>query len=54
MYNPCYNYGFCSSSVFVLVTVESVGAMAPDVIFKEAVKVLKNRCLELLNELNDF
>ncbi|KAF5303622.1 hypothetical protein FQA39_LY09869 [Lamprigera yunnana] len=31
--------------------VESVGAMAPDVIFTEAVKFLKNKCISLLDEL---
>lgn len=36
------------------VTVESVGAMTPDVIFKEAVKILKDKCMSLLEELNAF
>lgn len=26
--------------------------MTPDIIFKEAVKVLKNKCVDLLEELN--
>ncbi|KAK9753541.1 RNA polymerase Rpb3/Rpb11 dimerization domain [Popillia japonica] len=34
-------------------TVESVGAMASDVIFKEAVHILKNKCLSLLEELQN-
>ncbi|KAF7277870.1 RNA polymerase I and III subunit C [Rhynchophorus ferrugineus] len=33
-------------------TIESVGAMQPDVIFKEAITLLKEKCLSLLNELN--
>ncbi|XP_066147882.1 DNA-directed RNA polymerases I and III subunit RPAC1 [Euwallacea fornicatus] len=33
-------------------TIESVGALAPDVIFKEAITILKDKCLALLNELN--
>lgn len=37
---------------FVPVTIESVGAMAPDVIFKEAVKIIKDKCVSLLEELN--
>ncbi|XP_063538985.1 DNA-directed RNA polymerases I and III subunit RPAC1 [Cydia strobilella] len=32
--------------------VESVGAMAPNVIFVEAVKILKEKCKSLLDELN--
>lgn len=36
----------------VSVTIESVGAMQPDIIFKEAVTLLKEKCLSLLNELN--
>ncbi|XP_026760687.2 DNA-directed RNA polymerases I and III subunit RPAC1 [Galleria mellonella] len=33
-------------------TVESVGAMSPDVIFSEAVKILRDKCKCLLEELN--
>lgn len=33
-------------------TVESIGAVQPDVIFTEAVKILKNKCLTLLEELS--
>ncbi|EFA07284.1 DNA-directed RNA polymerases I and III subunit RPAC1 [Tribolium castaneum] len=33
-------------------TVESVGALPPDVIFMEAVKILKDKCLALLDELS--
>lgn len=33
-------------------TIESVGAMQPDVIFKEAVNILRNKCASLLEELN--
>ncbi|KAK5647617.1 hypothetical protein RI129_002509 [Pyrocoelia pectoralis] len=32
-------------------SVESVGSMAPDVIFTEAVKMLKEKCMSLLDEL---
>uniref|UniRef100_A0A1Y1MIV2 DNA-directed RNA polymerases I and III subunit RPAC1 n=1 Tax=Photinus pyralis TaxID=7054 RepID=A0A1Y1MIV2_PHOPY len=32
-------------------SVESVGGMAPDVIFVEAVKILKEKCMSLLDEL---
>lgn len=32
-------------------TIESVGALPPEVIFKEAVTLLKNKCLSLLQEL---
>ncbi|XP_013135605.1 PREDICTED: DNA-directed RNA polymerases I and III subunit RPAC1 [Papilio polytes] len=34
--------------------VESVGAMAPNVIFVEAVKILRDKCKSLLDELNSF
>lgn len=34
------------------VNVESVGAMAPDVIFIEAVKILRDKCKSLLDELS--
>ncbi|XP_063628048.1 DNA-directed RNA polymerases I and III subunit RPAC1 [Cydia splendana] len=34
--------------------VESVGAMAPNVIFVEAVKILKEKCKSLLDELNNL
>lgn len=34
------------------VTIESVGALAPDVIFREAVTILKEKCTSLLSELN--
>ncbi|KAG5870985.1 hypothetical protein JTB14_013456 [Gonioctena quinquepunctata] len=33
-------------------TIESVGALQPDVIFKEAVAVLRNKCISLLDELD--
>ncbi|RZC32598.1 DNA-directed RNA polymerases I and III subunit RPAC1 [Asbolus verrucosus] len=33
-------------------TIESVGALKPDVIFTEAVKVLRDKCLSLLEELS--
>jgi len=33
-------------------TIESVGALPPETIFKEAVTILKDKCLSLLNELN--
>ncbi|KAJ3647617.1 hypothetical protein Zmor_019484 [Zophobas morio] len=33
-------------------TVESVGALRPDVIFTESVKILKDKCLSLLDELS--
>nr|CAD7400088.1 unnamed protein product [Timema cristinae] len=33
-------------------TIESVGALPPDVLFLEAVKVLKNKCRMFLDELN--
>lgn len=39
---------------FVSVNVESVGAMPPNVIFVEAVKILKNKCRSLLDELSKF
>lgn len=32
--------------------IESVGAMKPDIIFVEAVKVLKNKCRKFLDEIN--
>ncbi|KAF5308176.1 hypothetical protein FQR65_LT06356 [Abscondita terminalis] len=34
--------------------IESVGAMSPVVIFTEAVKILKDKCLSLLNELEQI
>ncbi|XP_072929844.1 DNA-directed RNA polymerases I and III subunit RPAC1 [Epargyreus clarus] len=34
--------------------VESVGAMPPNVIFVEAVKILRDKCKSLLDELNSF
>ncbi|XP_047537029.1 DNA-directed RNA polymerases I and III subunit RPAC1 [Vanessa atalanta] len=34
--------------------VESVGAMTPNVIFVEAVKILRDKCKSLLDELNSF
>lgn len=36
----------------VLVTVESVGALKPDILFIEAIKVLRNKCKAILDELN--
>lgn len=42
-----------SNSLFS-VNVESVGAMAPNVIFIEAVKILRNKCTSFLEELNKF
>lgn len=36
------------------VNVESVGAMPPNVIFIEAVKILRDKCKSLLDELNTF
>ncbi|XP_018322932.1 DNA-directed RNA polymerases I and III subunit RPAC1 [Agrilus planipennis] len=36
----------------IIFTIESVGAMTADVIFTEAVKILKNKCLSLLDELS--
>ncbi|CAH1169864.1 unnamed protein product [Phaedon cochleariae] len=33
-------------------TIESVGALQPDVIFKEAVRILRDKCTSLLDELN--
>ncbi|XP_050294154.1 DNA-directed RNA polymerases I and III subunit RPAC1 [Anthonomus grandis grandis] len=34
-------------------TIESVGALPPEAIFKEAVNILKDRCVSLLTELNN-
>ncbi|XP_026494420.1 DNA-directed RNA polymerases I and III subunit RPAC1 [Vanessa tameamea] len=34
--------------------VESVGAMTPNIIFVEAVKILRDKCKSLLDELNSF
>lgn len=36
---------------FTLVTIESVGALLPDVLFLESIKVLKEKCSRLLNEI---
>lgn len=36
------------------VNVESVGAMPPHIIFIEAVKILRDKCKSLLDELNTF
>ncbi|XP_019870674.2 DNA-directed RNA polymerases I and III subunit RPAC1 [Aethina tumida] len=33
-------------------TIESVGALQPEAIFRESIKILKNKCLHLLEELN--
>lgn len=33
-------------------TIESVGALTPDILFLEAIKVLKEKCKRLLNEIN--
>lgn len=46
--------GFCCYLFLLAVTIESVGAMTPDVIFKEAVKILKDKCMNLLEELTAF
>jgi hypothetical protein len=40
-----------ASSLFP-VTIESTGALPPDVLFIEAVKVLKLKCRTFLDELN--
>lgn len=40
--------------MYFSVSIESVGATTPDVIFQEAVKILKNKCADLLEELNTF
>lgn len=37
---------------FMAVTIESVGALTPDILFLEAIKVLKEKCKRLLNEIN--
>lgn len=39
---------------FFSVNVESVGAMPPNVIFVEAVKILRDKCQTLLDELNNL
>lgn len=41
-----------SNYYLVSVTIESVGALKPDILFTEAVKILKNKCKSLLDELN--
>lgn len=38
---------------FIAVSVESVGALPPDVLFVEAIKVLKKKCVTFLEELNE-
>lgn len=45
---------FCLCFNSFSVNVESVGAMAPNVIFVEAVKILRDKCKSLLDELNSF
>lgn len=37
----------------VPVTIESVGALKPDELFLEAVKVLKNKCRMILQQINN-
>lgn len=44
------NHNVCF--VVFLVTIESVGALPPDVLFIEAIKVLKQKCRTFLQELN--
>lgn len=46
-YNSLFEY-----PVTFIVTIESVGALTADAIFVEAVTILKNKCLNLLEELN--
>lgn len=54
------NFGFCLKLIvdyyrlFFTVNVESVGAMTPNVIFVEAVKILRDKCKSFLDELNKF
>lgn len=38
-------------SLFI-VTIDSVGALPPDELFIEAVKILKNKCFKYLQELD--
>jgi len=43
---------FLPASSLFPVTIESTGALPPDVLFIEAVKVLKLKCRTFLDELN--
>lgn len=43
---------FLNKCSFFSVTIESVGALSPDVLFTEAVKILKKKCTTILSELN--
>lgn len=39
--------------MFVSVTIESVGGLKPDELFLEAVKVLKNKCRVIIQQINN-
>ena len=45
---------WCCECVYSLVSVESTGALGPDVLMEEAVKVLMSKCEHFLMELGHF
>ena len=43
-----------SNEIFLTVSVESAGALPPDALFSEAIKVLRGKCEYFLKELNEL
>ena len=46
------SYKISLITVFILVSIESTGALPSDVLMIESIKVLKNKCQVLLNQIN--
>ncbi len=47
-----FNYSIKSSFYFILVNIESVGALPPDQLFVDAIKLLMSKCDRLLQEID--
>lgn len=46
------NYFLISVIPLLLVTIESAGALPPEVLFTEAVKILEDKCERVITELS--